>query len=537
MSKMMGGHALVRSLENEGIRHVFGVPGAGQYEAIDGFYGRDHIRYISCRSEQPTTYMCDGYGRVGDQMAAAIVLPGEGLFNASTGMATAFKNSSPMVVISGPQDTKIPGSSGAGAAGEDEWRTPIDWVCKWKRKIRGAAEIPQVVHEAVDAARSGQPRPAFIEITTPTLAAVEEIELLAPSGAAAAGATAASDGGPPAGVEAVARALADAQRPLILAGTGVVRSGASDALTRLAERLGAAVLTTNASKGVISARHPLAVGVPHMRYQPVADFIAQADVVLFVGTTSGNAALGAAEGRTVLRIDIEQERLDEHPPEIGICADAGAALDGLVEALGPGEPRNDLTAEIATLAKGSTSAEEQLQPQKSFTEAMRRGLPDDAIFVHDMTQLGYYSRYYYPVYAPGGYQIPKGNLGASFPIAIGAKVAQPDRPAVAVTGDGGFLYHCQELATMTLHDIAVVTVVFTDNAYGNVMRSQQEDFDDHVMGVQLTNPDFVALAESFGVHGARATDAAGLEAELSKALASDKPAVIEVPVGPMERRY
>ena len=118
MSKMMGGHALVRSLENEGIRHVFGVPGAGQYEAIDGFYGRAHIRYISCRSEQPTTYMCDGYGRVGDQMAAAIVLPGEGLFNASTGMATAFKNSSPMVVISGPQDTKIPGSSGAGAAGE-----------------------------------------------------------------------------------------------------------------------------------------------------------------------------------------------------------------------------------------------------------------------------------------------------------------------------------------------------------------------------------------------------------------------------------
>ena len=159
------------------------------------------------------------------------------------------------------------------------------------------------------------------------------------------------------------------------------------------------------------------------------------------------------------------------------------------------------------------------------------------MLAYGMNQMGYYSRNYYRVYAPDTYFDPRGNLGASLPIAMGAKVARPDTPVVACCGDGGVMYHIQELATAVLHDIAVTVVVFNDNAYGNVKRSQQEDFDGRLVGVDLRNPDFVRLSESFGVRGARATDAAALQRELERAFAGAEPVLIEVPVGELERVY
>jgi acetolactate synthase-1/2/3 large subunit len=535
MAKMLGGHALVQALEAEGVRHVFGVPGAGQYEAIDGFYGRDGISYVSCRSEQPTTYMCDGYGRVGDRLAAAIVLPGEGLYNASTGMATASVTSSPMVVISGSPGGKL-AARGAGRQ--------VEGVSKWQKRIDRAADIPHIVREAVKSARGGRPQPVFIEIDHAVLAAVEEVAFLEPEARLAAVAPRADDAQsagaarPPAtGVEQAVRILRDAARPLLVAGTGVQRAASTHTLQRLAERLQAPVLTSNTAKGVIDERHPLALGIVNGGYAPLRELVGQSDAVLFLGTSLSSAALGIHAGQTTIRVDIEQDRLDADAAEVAILGDAGEVLHQLFEAIGPGEAKMSREPDVAKLVEKRYGSEEQLEPQRSFTEAIRSALPDEGIFVHDMTQLGYYSRNYFPVHAPNAYQVPKGNLGAAFPIAIGAKVAQPDRPVVAVMGDGGILYHIQELATLTLHGIGVVTVVFTDNAYGNVMRSQIEDYDNHVTGVQLTNPDFVKLAEAFDVSGARATGADQLRREVARAIEADKPALIEVPVGEMERRY
>ena len=178
-----------------------------------------------------------------------------------------------------------------------------------------------------------------------------------------------------------------------------------------------------------------------------------------------------------------------------------------------------------------------MQPQRSLTEALRAAIPDDGILVHDMTQLGYYSRNYYPVYEPDTYQIPRGNLGAALPMALGAKLACPRRAVVALCGDGGLLYHVQELATAVQYGIPVVVVVCNDNAYGNVLRAQQEQFAGRVVGTRLRNPDFPALAAAFGISGQRAPDAATLRRALAAALEADAPALIEVPLGPLQRRY
>ena len=179
----------------------------------------------------------------------------------------------------------------------------------------------------------------------------------------------------------------------------------------------------------------------------------------------------------------------------------------------------------------------QLQPQWGFMQAIRAAIPDDGIFIQGMNQIGYYSRNYYPVYEPRSYLISAGNLGVAFPVALGAKIAKPDKAVVVASGDGGFLYNSQELATAVQYGINVVVIVFNDNAYGNVLRAQIEQFDGHVLGTELYNPDFVKLAEAYGVGGVRVHDAGQLESALREALAADAPRVIEVPVGRLDREY
>ena len=546
---MSGGEVLVAALAREGVTHVFGVPGAGQYEAVDPFYGRRDIHYVSCRSEQPTTYLADGYGRVGGRPAAAIVLSGVGLRNAAPGVETAYASSSPLLIIS---DHEAGGDIPPALAG----------IVKWGGRAARPAELPELVRRALVAARSGRPRPVFLGVSHAVLAAREEVAWPRPAEAAASGSEA--EGAPPgardqaatmrggaaqaaaraaapgtAGATAVARAaalLAGAARPAIVAGTGVARAGAADALRTLAERLTAPVATSVAAKGVFSDRHPLCLGAVHPPYVPLTRFLQRRDVVLLAGTGMPAATLSQESGAQVVRVDVEPR----DAATVTIQADAGWALEQLVERLPSPVGRAtsaEVHAEVAAVRARRYAPAEQLEPQRSLTEALRAALPDDGILVHDMTQLGYYSRGYFPVYAADGYQIPRGNLGAALPLALGAKLASPQRAVVALCGDGGVLYHVQELATAVQYGIPVVVVVCNDHAYGNVLRAQQEQFAGREIGTRLHNPDFLALAAAFGISGQRAGDAATLRRALETALAAEAPALIEVPLGPLERRY
>jgi acetolactate synthase I/II/III large subunit len=536
MPKLTGGQALIQSLYQEGIRTLFGIPGAGQYEAVDALYETPEIRYISVRHEQATSYMADGYARASGEIAAALVVQGPGVLNATAGMATAYAASSPMLVITGANHLL------RRRAGQEEapW---LHALTKWTGRAAKVEEIPELVHTAMHHLRNGRPQPVALEIPNALLAAGAEVTLCPPAEVERPGATAALI------AQAVAR-MGQAKRPLIWAGGGVQAAGASHLLQELAEAWQAPVVTSRSGKGAISDRHPLALGFAEMRYAPLRHWIEARDLILALGTSTDFSKFGAQ----VIQVEIDPAQVSAGSHGLGLVGDVGTVLAELLAGLHAG--RSTLASEtlasetlaseqpapaveVAELNRARFDPAQQLQPQWDLMGAIRRALPDEAILVQGMNQMGYYSRNYYPVYAPRAYLTSSAlaTLGAAFPIALGAKVAQPARPVVAICGDGGFLYNAQELATAVQYNIPVIAIVFNDNAYGNVLRAQQEQFNGHVLGTQLHNPDFVQLAQSYGVHAVRAQGAGELESMLRQAVAGNQPTLIEVPVGPMQRQY
>ena len=524
MARLNGGQALIQALDANGIRLALGIPGAGQYEAVDALYNHPRIRYLSVRHEQATSYMADGYARVSGQLAALIVVQGPGFFNAAAGIATAYACSTPMLVITGADhlDRRRKGQGGR------EPSAAIRSVTKWAGRAATVEEVPALVAEAVRQARSGRPRPVGIEVPAPVLAAVAEVEPYPPVTLTPAAATAEQ-------IEQAAARLRQAQRPLIWAGGGVQSSGAWEELRTLAERWQAPVVTTRSGKGVISDRHPLALGFGELRYAPLRRYIEGRDLILAVGASADLSRLGPP----VVRIDVDPDA-SSAGATLTLVADARQALAGLLAALRDLAPaRTDVEAEVAALRADRFDPARQLQPQWDLMAAVRAALPDEAVVVQGMNQMGYYSRNYFPVYAPRSYLTSSSlaTLGAGYPLALGAKLGAPARPVVALCGDGGFLYNSQELATAVQQGIPAIVIVFNDNAYGNVLRAQQDQFDGRVLGAQLHNPDFVQLARAYGACGLRAEGAAELEDALRRAVVEEQPTLIEVPVGPMQREY
>ena len=529
MPRMNGGEALVRSMAAEGLRAVFGVPGAGQYEAIDALYSSPSIRYIAVRHEQAASYMADGYARASGEIAAALVVEGPGLFNALSGVATAYATSSPVLVVTGDHHHRKKGLE----LDETAWLGPLT---KWVGRARSPAEIPALVQEAFQQLRSGRPRPVGIEVPPAVFAATEEVSLAQPAADTTAPAV-----GDPRAIQRAADLLASARRPVIWAGGGVMRARAATLVAELADYLQIPVVTTRQGKGSISERHPLSLGMAEMRFQPLRNWLSARDVILAVGTSH----YSSGEGQQVIRIDVDETEFggDEM---LAIQGDAHTVMLGLnraVAAAGPsrGDKAEAVQGEVAAINEARFEPSRQLQPQWGFMEAIHTALPDDAIVIQGMNQMGYYSRNYFRARAPHSYLTSSshGTLGCAYPIAVGAKVGCPDRVVVSLSGDGGFLYNVQELSTAVQYGINAVAVVFNDNAYGNVLRAQMEEFDGHVLGTQLHNPDFVALAQSFGAHGVRAEDADALHAALSEAVEAenDKPVLIEVPVGMLDREF
>jgi acetolactate synthase-1/2/3 large subunit len=296
------------------------------------------------------------------------------------------------------------------------------------------------------------------------------------------------------------------------------------------------VVTGKSGKGAISDRHPLSLGAAELRYLPLRRWIEGCDLILAVGSSYHFSQLKIP----LIQIDIDPGQIRREETRLGLVGDANTVLDELLaHAARLAGQRQSPAAEVATINQTRFDRAQQLQPQGDLMAAIRNALPDDAILCTDMTQLGYYSRNYYPVYAPRSYFACTRlwTLGAAFPLALGAKLSQPQRKVVTVIGDGGFLYNAQELATAMKYQIPVVVVLFNDNAYGNVLRAQQEEYDGHILGTQLHNPDFVQLAQSYGVQAWRTAHTVELEQILRQALMVDGPTLIEVPVGPMQRVY
>ena len=520
MTKMTGGQALAKSLYLEGVRVIFGLPGVQLYH-------EPGIRFVTTSHEQATAYMADGYSRAGGGVGTALMVPGPGLLNAAAGIGSAYAASSPILVVSGQIERDLIGVNRGILHEVDDQLDSIRPVTKWARRVLSAADIPEAVHQASLHLRTGRPRPVEIEIPPETLAEVADIELMEPEEVHPHLASNAQ-------IETAANMLTEAANPLIWVGGGAVSSEASQALLKVAEHLQAPVISTHEGKGAISDRHLLSLGALWLRRDTIAQSSSH-DVILAAGTRMASPEL--LDGQQVIQIDIDPDELGRnYDNTYGILGDARHSLEALYTALLARSPaRPSRRSEVEALKADRSRNVLKIEPQESLIKAIRAAMPDDGILVAGMTQLGYYSRTHYPVYEPRTYLDSSyfGNLGFAFPTALGAKVAQPDRAVVAISGDGGFLFNSQEMATAVQHGINAVVIVFNDNAYGNVKRDQINRFEGRVIGAELHNPDFIRLAEAYGVRGVKAEGPEELQKSLREALTLDTPTLIEVPVGMM----
>jgi acetolactate synthase-1/2/3 large subunit len=526
--RMTGGEALVRSLYREGVRVVFGLPGVQLYGVLAALRDEPRIRFITTRHEQATSFMADGYARAGGDFGVALVVPGPGLLNAMSGLSTAYSASSPVLMISGqvPRD-----SIGKDIGLLHEVNDQLDCIApvtKWRRRVLQVAEVPGAVREAVTQLKSGRPRPVEIEMPPETMEDEGLAELLPPADVkrAAAGAR---------DIDRAAELLQASRAPLIYAGGGVHLSGAHDALAAVAEHLQAGVAQSAEGKGAVSDHNALSLGAAFWRESPLRAHIHEADVVLAVGTRLALASF--KPGTRIVQIDADEHEIGRnHKDTLGLVGDARATLDALLDRLrAASPPRPSRKAEHEAL-RAKSAAQDTMEPNASILASLRAGAPENTILVAGMTQIGYYSRPFWPVYEPRTYLTSSysGNLGYAYPVALGAKVARPDRPVVSVSGDGGFLYNAQELSTAARYGINVVAVVFNDGSYGNVARDLDEAWGGQY-GAELQNPDFMKLADAFGVLGMRAKEPTEVGKLVREAIDRDRPALVEVPVGRMSR--
>ncbi|VAW42760.1 Acetohydroxy acid synthase, partial [hydrothermal vent metagenome] len=402
-------------------------------------------------------------------------------------------------------------------------------LTKWAARANSHAEVQNVLNEAFAQLRTGRPRPVAVEIPMDVLAQREAVTLLEPV-------TAVSHPQPnpdlPDLIEQAAKALGKAKRPLIFVGGGA--QGVSGEVRELATMLQAPVVGYRTGMGIMDGRHYLSLHLP-----PAHELWKTADAVLLVGTHARDPLKkwGVDTQMTLIKIDIDPASHDLfHKPNIPIIARAEETLPLLLERTAAHNGRRPSRKEELLAIKAEWEQRTAyLEPHKSFLKVIREELGEDGIFVDELTQVGFASRLVYPVYHPRTYISTgyMGTLGYGFPTALGVKVAKPDVPVISVTGDGGFLFGVQELATAVQQRIGLITLVFNNNQYGNVQQMQKNLYDNRVIATDLHNPNFVKLAESFGAQGLQATTPQQLRQAIQQGLKTDLPTLIEIPVGDM----
>ena len=522
--RLTGGEAIVRGLLDHGVDTVFALPGAQTYGLMDAFkLAEPRLRTIGARHEQGVGYMAFGYAKATGRPGVCSVVPGRGLLNASAALLTAWGSTTPVLCLAGQINVHFLGKERLALHEMRDQLAVMRQVTKWAERIDHPAQAPGLVAEAFRQMRSGRPGPTALEMPWEVFTQREAVQPMAPLEPIAAPEPDADL------ITEAAKLLRAAKTPMVFVGGGALN--ASAAITTLCEDLQAPAVPWRSGRGIVDERHPLG-----FTCASGAKVWPQCDVAVIIGTRFELLDMRwrwRPPGVKLIRIDIDPAEMGRLPVDIGIVADAEAGARALSAAISRGGPEiGDRPSRLAE-AKAATAREIQaIQPQVAYLEAIRDVLPVDGILADEISQMGFASWYGFPAYAPrttisAGSQ---GTLGSGFPSALGAKAAFPDRAVVSVTGDGGFLFAATELATAVQYGLNVVTLVFNNNAYGNVRRDQIEGFDGRVIASDLVNPDFVKFAESFGVRGMRARTPDELRQRLAEALALDAPVLIEIPV-------
>ena len=526
MQTLNTAQTVLSMLEVNGIDTLFCLPGVQNDPFFDALYDRTNaIRPIHARHEQACAYMALGYAMAAGKPSAYVVVPGPGFLNTTAALATAYAVNAPVLALTGQIQQSMIGRNVGLLHELPDQLAIMRGLTKWADRIPSPSAAPGLVNEAFRRLLSGRQRPVALECAMDTWARRAPVELI--------GTAATADPCPvdEDAVERAAKLLGGAGHPMIVVGGGA--QGAGEYVQRIAELLDAPVMTGRMGQGVIDGRHRLSITAP-AGYR----FWGEADVVLAVGTRlqPQQQNWGLDDTLKIVRIDADSEELDRHrKPEIGIVGDATATLNVLADCLEKHARRHSgRAAHVAAIKAAATKKiHETLAPQIAYLEAMRKALPDDGILVDELTQIGYAARFAWPSYGPRTFLSPgyQGTLGWGYATALGAKVARPDTAVLSISGDGGFMFTAMEMATAAQHGIGVVAVVFSDGAFGNVRRIQQESFNNRTIATELRNPDFVKLAESFGVDAVRVGSPDELGSAISRGIAKGAPLLIDCPVG------
>jgi acetolactate synthase-1/2/3 large subunit len=527
---MTGGEAMVRAAVANGIDTIFGLPGAQIYPMFDAIYRMPEVKSVISRHEQGAAYMALGAASATGKPSAYAVVPGPGVLNTAAALCTAAGTNKPVLCLTGQIMSEFLGVGRGHLHELADQRGTLAKIIKHADHISDPANTSAQVNEAFHQMLSGRPGPASVDMCWDTMAKPCEIEI-GPGNSVIDKPEVNDDA-----ISEAADLIASAKNIMIMTGNGAQH--ASDDVRELTEMLGAVATSFRSGRGIVSEDHACGASSAAARL-----LWEDTDLLIGIGSRLEMQFMrwrsmavyddrSPEDGPKVIRIDIDPAEMDRFKPDTGIVADAVDGTRALIEkVLSRGHKPGDLGRIAAAKAKARSDFEE-IQPQVAYLDTIREVLPRDGFLVEELCQVGFTSYYAYPVYEPRtfvtcGYQ---GTLGFGFPTAIGVKVAMPDKAVVSITGDGGFFFCMPELATAVQHNIGLITVVFNNQSFGNVRRDQQIQYDSHLIGADLVNPDLMKIADAFGVDGYRVNSPDELKPALATAIDKDKPALIEVVV-------
>jgi sulfoacetaldehyde acetyltransferase len=543
MPTMSAGQAVVEALRLEGVKYIFGVVGSCYVEVLDALYGRTDIQFLGVRHEQVAAHMADAYARAGGLPGVCMATNGPGATNLLTGVASAYVNHAPMIVITGaPMISQMLRDSFQ----ELDQLTLFRPVTKAQIQIQRGDRVPELVRHAFRVAMAGKKGPVLVDLPRDMLNETAEMALVPPERYR----WTQRDAGDSALVQQATEVLSQAVAPVVIAGGGVIWSGAQDEVLAVAERLNAAVVTSYGRNDAVPHDHPLVIGAfGRAGSAEAAEAVRAADVILAVGTRLAHFTTFfdyrfIPQQAKIIQIEVDEKELGRHYPlEVGILGDAKAVLGGILQGL-PRKPRDEARLSAIQqlrqqrqqrMASAGASDALPLKPQRVYRE-LRAVLPRNTIVTIDAGAAASHAYNQLDFYEPQTFITPGdlGSVGAGFPSALGAKLARPDRPVVCLCGDGGFLMTGQDLETAVREGIAVVTVVMTNNCWGSEKAYQKYFFNERYVGSDFGNPRFDEYARLFGAQGLRVEKPEELRPALEKALASAVPTVLEIPVDPDE---
>ncbi|MGQ9759444.1 MAG: biosynthetic-type acetolactate synthase large subunit [Candidatus Methanomethylicaceae archaeon] len=544
--KLSGSKALVEALKREKVEVIFGIPGGSTIPFYDAIYESD-LRHVLARHEQCAAHMADGYARVKGVPGVCTATSGPGATNLVTGIAVAYMDSSPLIAITGQVPRSMIGKDAFQEADIVGITTPIT---KYAFQLSSASQIPDAVRTAFILASTNRKGPVLIDV--PKDVQLEEVDPDYPERMSIKGYVIRSGDPHPYSIKKALGLIMASERPIIIAGGGVIASNASEELTKFAELIRAPVATTLMGKGSISENHLLSLGMVGMHGRGEANkAVQEADLIIAVGMRFGDRTTGKLDefgrGSKIIHIDIDPAEIGKNVKvDVSIVADAKKTLSLLFTKLiemGSKRGETEWVKRIKSLKESFTSnyteKGEGLKPSK-LMKILRDSIPPKSIVTTGVGQNQMWAAIYFSVLEPRTF-ITSGGLGAmgfGLPAAIGAKVASPERPVFNIDGDGSFLMTEQDLATAVSEGLPVVSIILKNRALGMVRQWQCLFCNKRYSNTDLGNiPDFVKLAEAYGAEGVRIETYREFESAVEKSLKAEMPVVMEVPISPDEKVF